>query len=279
MSAEPTSATVVGSPGVEPLYIRTAAAIRERIVQDGYELGVAIEPESVLVRELGVSRVTLRRAIDILVDEQLLVRRQGVGTFVVPWRITYPLIGLHSTRDLARAHGIELRVEIVNRVVEKATPHERSRLQLRRGEDVLRYLRCDVDECGPVAVARCTLPARYAECLEEGALRLHSSYELIERFHGLRVTRASQVMRSEPASPHVGSLLGLRAGQPVFVVERLTFERGGFPVEWAVLSYRHDRVECSVELEREPAGRRESATDLILRFPVRAGAGPRSAPQ
>ncbi len=255
----------------EPLYLQVADVLRSRIAEHGIEPGTAIEPESVLVKELGVSRVTLRRAIDILVDEQLLVRRQGSGTFVASRRITYPLVGLHSTRDLARAHGIELKVKIDERRVVRASAAERRQLRLGTGERVIRFVRRDVRGREMICVAECSLPARFADCLSTEALRAASSYELIERAHGIRVTTARQVMRAEPASGRVARLLGVRAGGPVFVLERVTFERGGMPVEWAMLSYRHDRAEYAVELAREPAGRSELPTNVVLRFPDPAG--------
>lgn len=252
----------------EPLYIRTAEAIRRQLVECGLEPGSPIEPESILVRELGISRVTLRRAIDILVDDQLLVRRQGIGTFLAPQRITYPLVGLHSTRDLARAHGVELRVEILKRVVGTASAEERANLRLGPGARVVRFVRRDFHRSRPICVAACSLPARYADCLTAEALRASSSYELIERAHGLRLTSARQVMRAEPATRRNAELLGCRPGRPLFVLERLTLDRDAEPVEWARLSYRHDRAECAVDLEREPAGRRESPTNVVLRFPT-----------
>src|SRR5713101_9237855 len=70
------------APG-DPLYAQVASALRHRIlVEEALSPGDVIPPERVLVGDFGVSRITLRRAIDVLVDEHLLVRRRGLGTFV-----------------------------------------------------------------------------------------------------------------------------------------------------------------------------------------------------
>src|SRR5262249_3180793 len=85
------------APG-DPLYAQIASALRHRIlVEEALSPGDAIPPERVLVDDFGVSRITLRRAIDLLVDEHILVRRRGLGTFVASPKVPYPLVGLHST--------------------------------------------------------------------------------------------------------------------------------------------------------------------------------------
>ena len=250
-----------------PLYVRVAEAIRERVFELRLQPGDLVEPERVLVGELGVSRVTLRKAIDLLVSEHLLVRRQGVGTYVAATRVSYPLLGLHSTRDIARAHGLPVEVRIVEHGTRAASSEERARLELGRGERVLSFVRRDLVESKPVSVAECVLPERFAPALAREAVARHSTYELIEQEHGLQLTRARQTLRAEEASAKIARLLGLRRGRPIFVLDRVTYSARGEPVEWGLISYRHDGVECVVELRRQSGGRRESATDAVLRYP------------
>jgi GntR family transcriptional regulator len=255
----------------EPLYVRTAAEIRRRLPGLGLKPGDPIEPERVLVHELGVSRITLRRAIDLLVDEHLLVRRQGVGTFVASPKITYPLVGLHSTRDIARAHGLSLDVSILVYETGTATSEERDRLELRRGSSVLRFERCDAVAGNPISISACVLPATLADGITPEALVRHSTYELIESSHPVKVTSARQILRAAGASPRLARLLSVHRGAPVLILDRVTFDASGTPIEWAVVSYPHDRAECVVELARQPGGRRESATGVVVQYPGREG--------
>jgi GntR family transcriptional regulator len=196
------------------------------------------------------------------------VRRQGVGTFVASPRVTYPLVGLHSTRDIVRAHDLALEVVIVEYETRIATSKERSRLQLAPGERVLWFVRSDVVESESLSVSECVIPERFAPALAREEVAERSTYELIEEKYDVQLTRARQTLRADEASARVAGILGIRRGEPVFVLDRLTFDAKEEPVEWAFISYRHDRVECVVELRRQSAGRRESATDAVVRYPV-----------
>jgi GntR family transcriptional regulator len=244
------------------LYERVAGRLRQRLAVR--EPGELIEPERVLVDELGVSRVTLRRAIDLLVDEQLLVRRQGVGTFVAAPKVTHPLGGLHSTRDVAAADGLVLTSEILRHTIGPARADERVRLGLGRGARVLRFVRRDRAAGRALAIAACALPAELASGLTADALAEHSTYELLERHHSVRVVRARQALRAEPASAHTARLLGVARGRPLLVLDRVTVDASGRALESAIVSYPHDRAECVVELTRE--GWREAPTGLAIHY-------------
>src|SRR5262249_8957570 len=151
------------------------------LVEEALSPGDAIPPERVLVDDFGVSRITLRRAIDLLVDEHILVRRRGLGTFVASPKVPYPLVGLHSTRDIARAHGLSLDVQIIDYEVRRATSAERAKLQLPARSAVVSFTRQDLLEQQPLSIAECVLPQVFAEVLSPDDLVLHSTYDLIEQ--------------------------------------------------------------------------------------------------
>src|SRR5262245_50478155 len=160
----------------EPLYVNAAERIRQRVRELDLRPGDLIEPERVLLEELGVSRVTIRKAVDLLVEEHLLVRRQGIGTFVASPKITYPLAGLHSTREVLQAHGINLDVRIVEYAVGRPSATARQRLELARGERVVRFVRCDSSGGQAICAAEVVVPERLAAALSEEALLTSSSY-------------------------------------------------------------------------------------------------------
>jgi GntR family transcriptional regulator len=246
------------------LYERVAAALRERILRE-LSAGDAIEPELVLAEQLNVSRVTLRRGVQLLIDEGLLVRRQGIGTFVAAPRMSYPLLGLHSTRDIGEAHDLKPVVEIIESSVVEADDKERKHLRLKPGAKVLRFVRVDRIRNVPVAVAQCALPSNIAEDVTAEELAHSSTYELVEKKRGTRVTRAHQVMRADAASPLIAELLHITEGDPVLVLERVTFDDADQVIELGTVTYRHDLMECSIELTRQPSGRHETNTHVALR--------------
>lgn len=238
----------------EPLYAKVAAGIKQSILSDGLSPGDRIEPEDVLALKYGVSRVTLRRAIELLIEEGLLLRRHGIGTFVTSPRLTDPLIGLHSTRDLFRAYGWKVEARIVDWEVVRPTATERARLQLLTDKKVVRFVRCDVVGRVPAGVVQAVVPSRFAGVVDRDSLSKASSYDLLDGVEGLRLSGAHQVLRAAGASETVAKHLRVRRGFPIFVLERTTFDASGVPVEWAVVSYRHDWVEFSIDLSRQPFG-------------------------
>lgn len=252
--------------GAEPLFKSVAAQLRTYLSEQNLGPGDVIEPERLLVERFGVSRITLRRAIDLLVDDHVLVRRQGLGTFVGSQRISYPVIGLHSTRDIAKAHGVEAEIKIVKFEVGQATSRERVWLDLPARARVVRFVRCDYLRGEPISVAECVIPARLANALSADELEHRSTYELIEASTGVRFTSARQTLRSEPAAGEVAGLLKVAAGRPLFVVERTSFGRDGVPLERFKIFYLHDYAECEMELSREPHGRLEEMVGAAFRY-------------
>jgi GntR family transcriptional regulator len=236
------------------LYERVAAQLRQRLRDLDLRPGDLLESERLLVEELAVSRITLRRAIDLLVDEQLLVRRQGVGTFVASPRLTHPLVGLHSTRDLARALDVAFETQIVSFGVGVAGADERSRLDLGVRDRVVRLVRRDSLRGRPVAAAECVLPERLLGAVSAEDLAGRSTYELLEE-RGVPIASARQVLRAEPAAAKAAGLLGVVEGSPLLVLDRLTFDAAGAPVEVGRVSYPHDIAECArpAAASRRPA--------------------------
>lgn len=254
------------APG-DPLYARIASALRHRIlVEEGLSPGDVIPPERILVRDFRVSRITLRRAIDVLVDEHILVRRRGLGTFVASPKVPYPLVGLHSTRDIARAHGLSLNVRILDYEIGRASRIERAKLELTASKAVVRFIRQDLLEEQPVSIAECVLPGHFASTLSERELEEHSTYDLIERRSDIQISRARQTLLAAGAIGHVARLLRVPKNYPLFVIDRVTYGMHEAPVEWGRISYPNENIECLVELFREPANRNERATGFALRF-------------
>lgn len=249
-----------------PLYEEVAERIREAITASGLVPGDRVESEAELARRFGVSRVTLRRAIDILVRKHVLVKRHGTGTFLASRRLAHSLIGLHSTRDLAQAYGVGVEARVSDHQFRRASTPELQRLQLRAGDMVLSFVRCDYLDGQAISVAECVLPADIAAGLTPERLVDNSTYELLEATRVAEPTVATQTMRAEAARGQVARWLGLRPGNPVFVLERLTFDRVGKPLELGIVTYRSDAVECSIELARDGATTGIGAPNITMRY-------------
>lgn len=93
-----------------------------------------------------------------------------------------------------------------------------------------------------------------------------STYQLLETRCGVRPTRIRQVVRAEMASESIAGLLAAQVDSPILVLDRITYTSDGTPVEWGLLAYRYDRIECSVELVRQVESRQERARLFEVRY-------------
>ncbi len=242
------------SRGHLPLYQKISASLRAAIRSGALQAGSGVPPERDLAAMLGVSRVTVRRAIEELVGEGLLQSRQGSGTLVSA-RVVQPLSALGSfSEDMAR-RGHVPGSRWISRELAYPSPDEVLALGLGASDQVIRLARVRTADGAPIAVERASLGAQ----LLRGELDFGNSlYEALRR-HGNLPERAFQRLRAEVAGAADAQLLGLHQGAPVLATERRSFTLEGRPVEFTRAVYRGDRYDYVVELRTGPSGDMPSA--------------------
>jgi len=224
-----------------PLYLQLKAALEERIRTGALSPGQALPSERKLAEELGISRLTVRRALDELVAGGVLTRKQGSGTYVTP-RVEQPLSVLSGFSEDMRARGMEPGSRWVRREAGQATPTEA--MTLAPGEPVVRLLRVRTADGRPMAVEHAVIPAKFLpdpEAVEE------SLYQVL-RARGLVPARALERIRAVAATDRVASLLGVPEGTPVLYIERVSYLADGTPLEFTRSHYRGDRYDFVAEL-------------------------------
>lgn len=220
-----------------PRYLQLAEALKADLLRGAY--GKALPPERALAEALGVSRDTLRRALELLEKEGLVVRRRGSGTYVVQ-RATFRARLLGFSEEM-RALGLTPATRLLKGEKAPATAEEAFHLRLSPGEGVWRLERLRLADGEPMALERAALPFWALEALPEASL-----YEALEA-RGLRPVRALQRLRAVPAREE-DRLLGVEPGTPLLHLERVSFLPDGRPVEFVKSRYRGDRYELLVEL-------------------------------
>jgi GntR family transcriptional regulator len=231
-----------GASGAAPVALLKRERVRSAVLEliEVRRPGDALPSERTLATRFGVSRPTLRAAVDDLVAMGLLVREQGRGVFVAPGKITQELVagqrafsvprapGAWSSRLLAYTRvqagarvGRKLRISPADRI------HSASRLRLVDGAPVaIEHLHLPV---GP-------LPELSARELEEGHLHAH-----LQERHGVRVHEAVQSIEPTVVNEAEAQLLGVPVLSPALLFERLTTDPEGRPVEYVHSLYRGDR--------------------------------------
>ena len=229
--------------GHAPLYRQLQRAIRDAIQKQVLGADDALPAERELADELGVSRITVRKALDGLVNEGLLTRRQGAGTFVAA-RVEKSFSKLSSFSEDMISRGRKPHSKFLSRSSGLVTPEESLTLGLGPGAPVYRFNRIRYADDAPMALEYSTLPAF---ALPSAEVVKASLYEALEAT-GHRPVRALQRLRAVLFTPEQAELLGIQAGDPGLLIERRGFLPDGRVVEVTQSYYRGDAYEFVAEL-------------------------------
>ena len=231
------------SHSTQPLYQQLQRALREAIEKRLLGPDVALPPERDLAQMYDISRITVRKAIDGLVEQGLLVRRQGSGNFVIS-RVEKNFAKLTSFSEDMRARGRTPRSVWLKRAVGTVTPEEALTMGLSPGTPVYRFNRIRFADDAPMAIEYCTILAAALPSLEAVDTSLYAALEA----SGHRPTRALQRLRAILLSSEQAQLLNSAAGDAGLLVERLGSLPDGRAVEFSQSFYRGDTYDFVAEL-------------------------------
>jgi len=226
-----------------PLYQQLQRALREAIERRVLGADDALPPERDLAADFNVSRITVRKAIDGLVSEGLLLRRQGAGTFVCA-RVEKNFSKLTSFSEDIRARGRNPRSVWLSKAAGTVTPEEALTLRASPGTPVYRFHRIRYADDAPMALEYATI---LASCLPSLEAVDSSLYVALERA-GNRPVRALQRLRAVLFTSEQAELLQAKVNGPGLLVERLGFLKDGSTAEFTQSYYRGDIYDFVAEL-------------------------------
>ncbi|HZO21889.1 MAG TPA: GntR family transcriptional regulator [Steroidobacteraceae bacterium] len=226
-----------------PLYQQLQRALRQAIERRVLGPDDALPAERDLATEFSVSRITVRKAIDGLVSEGLLVRRQGSGTFVTA-RVEKNFSKLTSFSEDMRARGRTPRSVWLQRSAGTVSPEEALTLRSSPGTPVFRFHRIRFANDSPMSLEYATVLASSLPSLEAVESSL---YEALERA-GNRPVRALQRLRAVLLTGDQAELLQAKERDAGLLVERLGFLQDGRAAEFTQSYYRGDTYDFVAEL-------------------------------
>ena len=226
-----------------PLYRQLQRALREAISSRVLAPDDALPAEREFADELGVSRITVRKALDGLVGEGLLIRRQGAGTFVAA-RVEKNFSKLSSFTEDMISRGRAPHSAWLSRAEGQVTPEESLTLGLSPGAPVYRFHRIRYADGAPMALEYSTLPAF---CMPSPDFVEASLYEALEKT-GHRPVRALQRLRAVLFTDEQAELLGVAPRDAGLLIERRGFLKDGRTVEVTQSYYRGDAYDFVAEV-------------------------------
>lgn len=236
-----------------PLYFQLKQIIREQIEGGSLQPLDQLPSERELSLRYGISRMTVRQSLSELVNEGILYRRQGKGTFVALPKIDQGLLGLTGFTEEMTARGLRPESKLLSVERVDASPRVSEALSLSLDKRVIRLERLRLANGEPMALEVTHLPLRlFPGFTERDFTESVSLYQLMEIRYGIRLHRAQQVLEAGVAGLRESELLEVPLGAPLLVFERVTYSDHEVAVEVARAIYRGDRYKFTVELVRSP---------------------------
>ena len=229
-----------------PLYLKLRGRVEKAISEGVLASGDALPSERDIAEFADVSRVTVRKAVQDLVRDGILVQRHGSGTFVSKsdTRVEQPLSRLTSfTEDMAR-RGWNAHSQWLERGLFSPSPEEIVALALAPGDEVARIGRLRVADDRPLAIERASISARMLPDPETVDTSLYAALET----HGFRPVRAIQRISATNLGDDDAQLLQVQPGDAGLKIERISYLESGRVVEFTRSLYRGDAYDFVAEL-------------------------------
>ncbi len=238
--------------GPLPKHYQLTEILREQILSGQFNAGDRFPTEEQLCQEYGLSRGTVRRALDTLVNEGLLRREQGRGTFVTPLHQRKTFFTLTSFDEVMRRQHRRPSTRLLKAEVIPASGEVMARLQLAASEPVMHIVRLRLADGQPVVYEVRYLAQRLCPGLLEEDLETQSIHWLLIHKYQLPLVRTTHTVEARVLSPSEADLLSAPPGSPAFFVDRLTYtihQDVEQPAVWYQALYRGDQYQFKAEFQ------------------------------
>jgi DNA-binding GntR family transcriptional regulator len=223
--------------GPIPLYFQVSSRLEKAIHSGAIPAGARLENEISIASRLGLSRPTIRRAIQDVVDKGLLVRRRGIGTQVVQGTVTRQVELTSLYEDLKNSHH-EPGTQVLSHEIRPATKEAADAFGIPVGSDIVFLRRQRSTDTVPVAVLENYLPMEFADITTE-QLESRGLYQILTS-RGVSIRIAKQKIGARRAHDDEAALLDIEENSPVLTMERVAFDNSGAAIEYGHHCYRPD---------------------------------------
>jgi GntR family transcriptional regulator len=231
-----------------PLYQQLYEILHRRIIGGEWRPGDMIPAEPELMAAYGVSRITLRQVLDMLVRDGLIVRQQGRGSFVARPRLEKGMMRIFSFTEDMRQRGLRPTTVVLAAELVPAAAELAAKLKIEPGEELVRLERLRLAEDEPLAIEESHLVHRICPGLLRSDFASESLREVLARDYGVRWSRARQTIQAILAGEGAAALLGIDPGAALLYIERVSYAQDHAPVEVLRVLYRGDRYVLYNEL-------------------------------
>jgi GntR family transcriptional regulator len=233
-----------------PLYERVESVLADDIADGSFPPETQLPPEEGLIERFRVSRTTVRKAIQNLVERGLVEVRRGKGTFVTQPKITQELTELTGFVEDMQALGRTPTARLLEKRIVAADDAVAHHLALAPGTLVVRLRRVRLADRVAMSFDETYLPRDLGEKIAENDLEAEPVFTLLEDKYGTPLVEAEYKLEAAAADPVSAQALQIPAGSPIFLVERTSYTTGNRPVDYERLHYRGDLIRFVTRLAR-----------------------------
>ncbi len=234
-----------------PYYYQLEEFLREQIENGTWKPGQKIPSEAELCAAFDVSRTVVRQALNELVQEGVLYRRKGKGTFVAEPKIRESLVqNLTGFYEDTVALGLKPSTKVLEQKVIPAPPKIAEALGLQENDPVIMIDRLRFVDSEPIVVVITYVPYDLCPELINEDVSTRSLYEILEKKYGLELVYGRRTLEAVAATREEAELLELEEGDPIVLLRSISYLKDGRPIEYFKARHRGDRSRFEVELFR-----------------------------
>jgi GntR family transcriptional regulator len=231
-----------------PYYYQLYEILHQNIVRGEWQPDDMLPSEVELMERYNVSRITVRQALDELVNEGLIYRQRGRGTFVAHPTVDQALTRIISFTEDMRRRGFSPGTEVLFSGLELALPEVAEKLQLEPGAELVRLDRLRLADNEPMSIEESHLVHCYCPGVLQHNYAANPLREVLEQHYSIRLVRAKQSIRAIAAPRKVADKLSIPANAPLLYLERISYSQKNTPIEFLRLYHRGDRYVLYNEL-------------------------------
>lgn len=228
-----------------PNYIKIHDALKEEVEKNIWKIGQRLPSERDLAERFGVSRMTARQAVTALVDEGILDRRVGSGTYVASRRVREKMRGTTSFTEIITSQGKQPSTEVLSYIKTAPNEVECEKLNITKRDSIIRMERIRYADDIPICFEVASIPFDLVKDFDKKEIT-NNFFKTLEN-HGYVIARSEQIVSAKRVSTEVSDYLKTRAGSAILGLTQVSYLSDGVAFEYVLSQYVGDRFEFYLE--------------------------------
>jgi len=234
---------------LKALYEQMMDDIKKDINEGVYSIGEQLPPETELCEKYGVSRITTRRAITELVEQGILQKFHGKGTFVTNNKLKRELIAANGFTEFLLQSGKEPHIRVLSKKIVPATARQSEIILVERQDPLLELKRLHLIKDEPIHYETSYYSLKRFPDLDKHIGESHSTYRVLKEEYGIQAVRNTKTINFASATDEQAKLLRCTQDIPLFEVEKIAYDQNGVPIHFSLSLLPSNKVSFTITMD------------------------------